>query len=589
MKREFFSTIFWIKYLLLPLLLILFIMATYYIVVDESKVLPREYSVENNTALRGSIISKDGYTISSSSKLYKAIIDSRSIDKNKLDLFVNLYSIYTNSNKKAIKKAILSSNGTVVLSNRIDPKTATHLKDLARKLNQKKVFISFKVGERTNVPIGMSIVESGEKRSFITNDSLTPIIGYMNKIEVMGLTKVKGQKGIERYYQDYLEASSNGVLKGPRDLANNIIFQKNSQKSKRVDGYDVILNIPLSLQIKIEKMISKAAKLYDADEIVVAILDSKTARVLSLASSLRYNPNNIKKNEIRLLNSTSSEYAYEPGSVIKPLIFSILLKEGKIDLNEKIKTYNGVYKLRKRVIRDTYKEPYLTPSQIISKSSNIGMIMLSSKLDAALLHRGMLEFGLSEKTGIDLPFEQVGVIPTIDQLDNEVYKATVSYGYGLQTTFIQLLNAYNIFNNDGIMIAPRIVSYLRRDGDYYIIDQPKEKEILTKAQADIVKNILIETVQEGTARAAKNDELEIGGKTGTARIASKGGYISNYNSSFFGFANDDTNKFTIGVFVNNPKQGSYYSSQTALPIFNEMIRILLEENYLKPKKDSSKN
>lgn len=72
----------------------------------------------------------------------------------------------------------------------------------------------------------MSIVESGEKRSFITNDSLTPIIGYMNKIEVMGLTKVKGQKGIERYYQDYLEASSNGVLKGPRDLANNIIFQK---------------------------------------------------------------------------------------------------------------------------------------------------------------------------------------------------------------------------------------------------------------------------------------------------------------------------------------------------------------------------
>lgn len=83
-------------------------MAAYYIVVDESKVLPREYSVENNTALRGSIISKDGYTISSSSKLYKAIIDSRSIDKNKLDLFVNLYSIYTNSNKKAIKKLSLA-------------------------------------------------------------------------------------------------------------------------------------------------------------------------------------------------------------------------------------------------------------------------------------------------------------------------------------------------------------------------------------------------------------------------------------------------------------------------------------------------
>ncbi len=576
-----------VMFIFVPAALFVFLAILYFWGSTERK-LPRLDVNETNSAIRGAIIAKDNYVAANSVKLYKVSVDARSIDKNKLDLFVRLYCIYTGDSEKRVKSAIEGSGGTTVLSYKIDAKTAVHLKELAYKLNLKKVFVSF-IGSngRLNPPIRMSVSESGEKRSYNVGDSLTPLIGYINKKEVDGITKVSGIKGIEKYYEYYLAPVRDEFIVGPRDIGGNIILERSSKKTGRIDGYNVRLSVPLTLQRKIERLSDEGADNYDAREIVVGIMNSKTGKILSLATNARYDPSNITKNDLKNLNFTASEYAYEVGSIMKPIIFAIAYDAKAVKPGEIINTYNGSYKLGTRTIRDTHPAKQMSGEEIIIHSSNIGMIKISERLEGQAIYDGLMNFGMSQKTGIDLPYEQSGNIPSIKSLNNKIYKATISYGYGAQMTFLQMLNAYTVFNNGGVMISPRLVENLENNGKTYTVNESETRQVISKTTADVIKGILIKTVESGTGRKGRVAGLQIGGKTGTARIAKGGGYSSAYNSSFFGFANDADTSYTIGVLVREPKRGSYYAAQNALPIFKRAVGILIEEGYLKPAADAN--
>lgn len=164
-----------------------------------------------------------------------------------------------------------------------------------------------------------------------------------------------------------------------------------------------------------------------------------------------------------------------------------------------------------------------------------------------------------------------------DGKDN-IYKATDSYGHGITTTFMQVLKAYTVFNNKGKISTPYIV----RPNPNIV-----QEQVISPQTAEYMKKMLIETVETGTGTKAQIDGLEIGGKTGTANVVEKGKYQRKYMSSFFGFANDKTHKYTIGVTVNDPvNRGKnwyyYYASLSAVPVFKEIIKILVKLNYLKP-------
>ena len=175
-------------------------------------------------------------------------------------------------------------------------------------------------------------------------------------------------------------------------------------------------------------------------------------------------------------------------------------------------------------------------------------------------------------------------MPTVTKLNSSTYKATVSYGYGLQATFIQLLKAYNVFNNKGVMVTPKVVDSLYKDGKFFVVNDPKPVEAISQEAAERMKRILIKTVEIGTGKRAKVEGLEIGGKTGTAHIATTGGYANTYNGSFFGFVNDSQgNSYTIGVLAREPKKPYYYfGAQSALPTFRAAVELMVEEGFLKP-------
>lgn len=577
--------------------------------------LPKLQSSKKELAIRGNIISSDNFKISTSKKLYKASIDTRYLDTDKKELFIKLFSIYSNISTQKLRTKInksLKKPGSLVLSYNIDSRSAKNLKELGFKLRRLNVFKSRKVGGGT-ILRGLSISESGEKRQYAYKTTLTPVVGYISKFEEKSKTKVKGIKGLEKSYDTLLNQTSDGILKGNRDVLSYISFNKQSIIKNREDGANLVLNIPLKLQKNIEFILDKHKRKLNADEIMVSIMDSKTGKILSLATSNRFDPENIKKEDIPSLNVNAIEYQFEPGSIMKPIAIALVMDKNRIKKRELFSAYNkgsrpnskgeykkGKYKLDRYTIKDDhqFKKHFLTLDDIFIYSSNIGTLQLAQRLKATEFVQGLHDFGITKKTGIDLPYEKKGVIPSIKQFaayekqnKDNIYKATVSYGQGMTSTFMQMLKAYSVFNNDGIITTPKIVSHLNLHNlNNITLDNQKNRQIIEPKTAHEIKRMLIKTVTHGTGKTAQIKGIEVGGKTGTAQIAGGGKYLKKYISSFFGFANDDNNRYTIGVTVINPNSNEnkknwyyYYASHSAVPVFKDMINSLIQLNYLTPK------
>ena len=217
------------------------------------------------------------------------------------------------------------------------------------------------------------------------------------------------------------------------------------------------------------------------------------------------------------------------------------------------------------------------------RSSNIGMVKISKDLKPNEYHIALHAFGFGELSGIDLPYEKTGLVPSPKTFNNEVYRASVSYGYGMRATFMQLLRSYAIFSNGGYLVTPRVSEYVTSpSGEKYIPKRLEPIAILSPETTQQVYNTLIQVVQK-VIKVAQIEGIITGGKTGTARIALNGKYDSKYNGSFFGFAQDENNAYTIGVVAfESDIKDDYYGARTAAPIFRRIVDILLEENYLTP-------
>ena len=545
--------------------------------------MPSLYTKESDRASRGSIISADGFHLATTKKLYKAMVDTRYIDPQKKELFIQLFSIYSGIDTKTIQKKLNKRRGVVVLSYKVSQIQAQYLKKLAYELRRFKVFMELKNPKTGYRSIhGLSIIESGESRKYPYGKLLTPILGYPHKIEEDGYTSVQGVKGLEKRFENELSPRQNGSSRGKRDVNGYIILNKESFTKTKIDGLNIKLTIPISLQIKIERMLDEEKKRLDAKHIMIAIMNAKTGEILSMASSNRFYPKHIKKSDYPSLNSWMIEYSFEPGSVIKPITFSLLLDRKLINPYDLVNGHNGRFKIGRKVITDEHKMDWLSAEDVIVYSSNIGIAQLAQKLQGYDFHNGLRKFGFSQKSTPDLIYEKAGSIPSPKRLNNEIYKATCSYGYGMKANLMQLMRAYSAFNNNGVMVYPKLVSaFIDEYGRELPADDFEKVRVIQSATAARMKKILIKTVTKGTGKKAITPGLVIGGKTGTAHIVEKGKYVHKYNTAFLGFANDNKHRYTIGVIVVQPK-GSHFASQTAVPVFKRAVDIMIEDGYLEP-------
>ncbi len=295
------------------------------------------------------------------------------------------------------------------------------------------------------------------------------------------------------------------------------------------------------LRTQIKTMLDEMQKEIKAKQIVVVIIDSNTGDVISLADSNSS------------LNNSAIEYRFEPGSVMNPIIFSLLLDKGVVNPSDMVDGHNGRFKIGNKVVVDQHKFDQMSAENVIVHSSSIGIVQLAQKLNSVEFHNGLKKFGFSQHS-----------IPSPKRLNIEIIKAACSYGYGMRSNLMQLVQAYNIFNNNGKSTIA------------------ETSQIIKSSTAEKMKNILIKTVNEGTGKNAKTPDLIIGGKTGTAHTVEKGRYVEKYNTTFVGFANDlKNNKYTVGVLVVKPTN-SDFSSKTAVPVFKKTVDIMVKNGYLIP-------
>ena len=529
---------------------------------------PKMKKIES--AIRGDI-KTDNFTLAKSEKIYLVFLNPIYISPNKKKLFVDLFSIYTGISKKALLKKLKIKKR--ILLAKVDLKTKQQLVYLRKILDKYRVFISVN-NVRRAYDIESVKQENGKiiglyKRLYPFKDTFEPFLGRYSRVYS------RGENGIEEYYESVLRPKKNGYMRGFRDVSGNIIYDKASVITYPVNGNDIFLNINLVLQKRIEKLLDEYKKTYQASDVIAAVMDSKTGKIIAIASSNRYNPLHVKPQDISHMQIGAIRHTFEPGSVMKPITFALLLEHNKVNPFEVLNAHNGKWKpkWRKKPIRDDEKFDWLSAENAIVYSSNIVISQLALRLTNKELYYGLRKFGFAKKTGIDLPYELTGRTKSIRELYYPVFKSTTSYGYGIDVTFVQLLKAYNVFNNNGIAITPKIAKV---KSDFKLVIKP----IVASEMLKILRKVVL----RGTGKDAYIKGIFTAGKTGTAHIYDykKKKYLNRYNSSFFGFANDKTHRYTIGVTLFDVKAPfpNYFASQSAVPLFKKIVIIMRDEKLL---------
>lgn len=380
---------------------------------------------------------------------------------------------------------------------------------------------------------------------------------------VIGFTNIddRGQEGLELAYNNWL-AGEPGKKWVVKDRLGRIISNVRVMQDQR-PGHDLQLSIDRRIQYLAYRELLRGVAENKAQSASAVVLDAKTGEILAMVNVPSYNPNNRPDKLGERLRNRAVTDSFEPGSTVKPFGISMALESKKITPNTLINTSPGWVKVGRNIVRDHESNAWLSVADIIKKSSNVGVtkIMLNQSPDA--YWNLMNNAGFGQQTEVTFPGEQMGSLTHHHPWGQFVY-ATMTIGYGLSATTLQLARAYLTFTNDG---AIKPVSLLKIDA------APKGKQIIEPAVVKQMNAMLEEVVQKGgTAPVVNVPGYRIAAKTGTAHIASNGGYLRNhYNSSFVGFAPVSNPRIIIAVMVSDPQGKTYYGGYVSGPIFSRIM------------------
>ncbi|MDH5368727.1 MAG: penicillin-binding transpeptidase domain-containing protein [Gammaproteobacteria bacterium] len=380
---------------------------------------------------------------------------------------------------------------------------------------------------------------------------------------VLGFTNIDdaGQEGLELAYNDWLRGDSGRKMVIKDRLGRTVKHVESIQAAQ--PGKDLTLSIDRRLQYLTYRELKRAVLRYKAKSGSAVILDTRTGEVLAMANQPSYNPNNRKKLSSYRLRNRAVTDVFEPGSTIKPFTVAAALESGRFKSNSVVNTSPGFFRIGKYVVQDIKNYGRINLSTIMAKSSNVGASKLALGISAKNLTDVHSRIGFGLTTGSGFPGEVGGILnmPNEKQL---VEKATLSYGYGLSVTPLQLARSYAAIANNGVMPA---VSFTR------IEKVENETKVLSAKYAKQIREMLEAVVsKEGTGNRASVAGYRIAGKTGTVKKASAGGYSDDsYIAVFAGMAPASNPRLAMVVTINEPDGDIYYGGKVAAPVFSKVM------------------
>ncbi|UXC36413.1 penicillin-binding protein 2 [Cupriavidus gilardii] len=429
-------------------------------------------------------------------------------------------------------------------------------KELRKKLTEDKSFVYLKrqvlpdVAEKIAALKIDGVHQSGEyKRFYPEGEAMAHIVGFTN-------VEDRGQEGMELAREGVL-AGKAGARQVIKDRLGRVVEDIGVLRSPR-DGQDLQLSIDAKIQYLAFNEVKAVAERSKAKAASAVVLDAQTGEVLALANWPSYNPNDRARLSGEQLRNRVLTDTFEPGSMMKPITAALALQLKRVTPSTVFQT-DGRYTFERATISDTHNYGPLTVAGVIQKSSNIGTIKMAMLMKPQEMWDMFTSLGLGQAPKLGFPGAAAGRVRPYKSW-RPIEQATMSYGYGLSVSLMQMAHAYTIFAHDGELIP---ITMFRTDGP-----ASGERVISPQVARDVRGMLEMVTAPGGTATQAQVMGYRVGGKTGTAyKHVGRGYDRSKYRASFIGLAPMSNPRIIVAVSVDEPTSGSHYGGAVAGPVF----------------------
>jgi cell division protein FtsI (penicillin-binding protein 3) len=403
-----------------------------------------------------------------------------------------------------------------------------------------------------------------ERRAYPQNTVAAPVIGFAG-------TDNKGLGGLELEYDSKL-AGRPGRQTIIRDATGQAIDTLSATPERQ--GQSVFTTIDSRIQANAEAVLRKTVTQFRATSASAIVLDPRTGAILAMAQAPVYDANNARNVPYATQRNRAVTDTYEPGSTFKLVTIAGALSQGIVTPSTKFRLAYSIH-VADRVIHDAEPRPteWLTTSQILSHSSNVGAVTIAEKLGSASLMNWIEKFGYGKKTGIDFPGESPGFVLPLEKWYGSTI-GNVPIGQGISVTPIQMVSAYGAIANDGVWVQPHLVE--RVGGRVY--NDHKRRRVVSPAIDKVLKKMLTGVVDEhgATGNEAAIPGYTVAGKTGTAQVPGPHGYTAGkYVASFVGMVPVKKPRLVILVVVNEPTRG-IFGGTVAAPAFADIAKFDLQ-------------
>jgi len=495
----------------------------------------RSLRVLENTVQRGSILDRNGAELAISVPVETVWADPKIImDNNALAMTEHwqaLADVLDQDLNKLTARVIKSpTKRFVYLERKISPAMAKYVKEL-------------------KIP-GIHLRKES-KRFYPAGEISAHLIGFTNVDD-------KGIEGIERMY-DQLLTGKGGAKRFRKDAKGRKIEIISVEEAE--PAQDVTLSIDQRIQAIAYKELKGAVQAFKATSGSVVVADIHTGEILAMTNSPSYNPNNRRNTAIHRFRNRAITDVYEPGSTMKPLTALAALEFGSVKENSVINTSPGWMRLGGRRVSDPINRGKLSIEDILIHSSNMGTAKLALSVPKDYLLDKFFDAGFAENTGTDLVGESTGMMHDRSRW-SKFELATLSFGYGLAISPLQLARFYTTLANGGV----------KRELSITKIDKASEGErIFSKENSLAIVNMLETVVDEHVPRA-QIPGYRVSGKTGTSIKAVAGGYGNDYIGLFSGIAPVSKPEIVVVVVINEPSGDLYYGGDVAAPVFSRVMQ-----------------
>ena len=407
---------------------------------------------------------------------------------------------------------------------------------------------------------------------------MAPVLGFVNSLGV-------ASGGVEAYYNEQLKGTD-GEIVGVLDAKQREIYHKRKQHILPVAGNDVFLTIDNNIQYAAECELKNVVEAYDALGAWIIVQHVQTGAILAMASvDAGVGKEDAESNEEYWRNKAIS-VSYEPGSVMKALTVAAALNEGIIKTDTLFDVGSGIWYYRGIPLRD-HVTGVISLETVLKKSSNIVCAQLGVSLGEIRFTNYMKGFNFGSRLGIDLPGEESGILPLPGNKKfwDPIKISRMPIGQGVSVTGLQMINAYSMLANQGLLLKPYIVAKIvSPEGEVIYKAQPTVigRPIRPEVARDVCKMLQSVTEHDGTGSRAAISGYSTAGKTGTAQKAGKGGYsTTDYYASFVGFVPVSKPVFSVLVSVDRPRP-QHTGSKIAAPIFAKIASVTARRLEVEP-------